>query len=166
MRPGWWAKLQLLRYARTGRNLYLDLDCVVVGALDGLLSERLSMAANWAQSGHGGCQSSVMSWGHDYAFLADSFDPRLLHPPVNGNCGAYGPDELWGDQEFITQALGNPGAGAVDPMPGICSYKYHCRDSGRPPDGAKVVCFHGEPKPGDVRERWVSSARSFTATHT
>lgn len=162
--PGWWAKLSLFRHARDGRHLYLDLDCVVVGALDWLLSDRLSMPANWAQSGHGGCQSSVMSWGLDYGFLADEFDPAELHKPDNGNCGSYGPRRLWGDQEFITELFGPPGDGVVEPMRGVYSYKYHCRETGRPPADARVVTFHGEPKAPDCSESWIRNARSFTAT--
>jgi len=161
--PGWWAKLGLFRYS-TGKTLYLDLDCVVTGELGGLLSEKLSMAANWANSGHGGCQSSVMAWDGDYSWLADAFDPAKLHPPINGNCGAYGDQHLWGDQEFITDLLGNPGTGMIVPMKGVYSYKYHCREQGKPPTDSRVVCFHGEPKPSQVSESWVKAARSSTAT--
>lgn len=160
--PGWWSKLQLLQIEH-GPALYLDLDCVVVGALDGLLSGVLSMPANWAQSGFGGCQSSVMSWSGDYSWIVETFDPGELHAPANGNCGAYGVRELWGDQEFITAVAGDPGAGIIRPMRGVYSYKYHCRD-GRPPADARVICFHGEPKPAQVSDAWVLSARSSTAT--
>ena len=151
--PGWWAKLLLFRYSE-GQNLYLDLDVVVTGNLDGLVSERLAMASNWAQSGHGGCQSSVMSWAHDYSVLPDMFRVEELEPPANGNCGAY--RGLWGDQEYITHQLGCPG-GVIAEMKGIYSYKYHCRDG--LPDDASVVCFHGEPKPGQVSDAWVTKSR-------
>jgi len=157
--PGWWAKLTLFRYT-TGPCLYLDLDTVIVGNLDRLLSNTLSMPANWAQSGHGGCQSSVMSWDGDYAHIADAFDLEKLHTPENGNCGAYGDQRLWGDQEFITHLLGDPGK-TVKPMDHIYSYKYHCR--GGLPEAASVICFHGEPKPNQVNDVWVHKARSSTA---
>ena len=157
--PGWWSKLLLFRYA-TGACLYLDLDVVVVGNLDRLLSNPLSMPANWAQSGHGGCQSSVMAWNGDYGFIAECFDPALLNPPEMGNCGSYGTERLWGDQEFITAIMGNPGE-AVVPMDHIYSYKYHCRES--LPDDASVVCFHGNPKPDEVNAEWVTASR-YTPT--
>lgn len=156
--PGWWAKLSLFRYS-SGQCLYLDLDVVVVGNLDRLLSEALSMPANWAQSGHGGCQSSVMSWKGDYSQITDQFNPQQLHAPQNGNCGAYGKHRLWGDQEFITDIMGDPGE-RVKPMANIYSYKYHCRQS--LPDDASVVCFHGEPKPSQVNDAWVRKARLST----
>ena len=159
--PGWWNKLLLFRYAG-GQVLYLDLDVVVVGNLDRLVSEQLSMPANWAQSGHGGCQSSVMSWNanmHNLGFLADTFEPEILSEPKNGNYGYY--QGLWGDQEYITDRLGEPGGEFVRPMEHVVSYKYHCRAGGVPKDTA-VVCFHGDPKPGAVRESWVVAERSFT----
>lgn len=159
--PGWWTKLELFKVA-TGQNLYLDLDVVIAGPLEPLVSRQLSMPANWAQSGHGGCQSSVMSWGDDYGFIADAFDPDQLSEPENGNFGYYGPDRLWGDQEYITAMLGSPGEGRVIPMQGVYSYKYHCRQ-GLPNDAA-VACFHGLPKPDQVSDAWVRAARSSTAT--
>jgi hypothetical protein len=157
--PGWWSKLLLFRYA-TGHCLYLDLDTVVVGNLDRLLSDTLSMPANWAQSGHGGCQSSVMAWNGDYTRIPNAFDPDQLEKPVSGNCGAY--QGLWGDQELITRVMGDPGKGNVVPMNHIVSYKYHCRML--LPPSTSVVCFHGEPKPDQVHDAWVIKARSYTAT--
>lgn len=162
--PGWWSKLELFEHAKSGMNLYLDLDVVVTGSLDGLLSKRLSMPANWAQSGHGGCQSSVMSWGLDYSYIPAAFDPKLLSQPEMGNYGWYGATKLWGDQEFITDLVGTPGhKKTVKAMSGVYSYKYHCRGKSLPGDAA-VVCFHGTPKPADVNDEWVRKARSYTAT--
>jgi hypothetical protein len=151
--PGWWSKLLLFRYAE-GLNLYLDLDVVVTGPLDGLLSHSLSMPKNWAMSGHGGWQSSVMAWDGNYKHIPDQFNPELLSEPGNGNYGYYGNARLWGDQEFITEVMGN----RVVPMFGVYSYKYHCRES-LPADCA-VACFHGNPKPGEVGDRWVIESRS------
>ena len=153
--PGWWAKLLLFRYSQ-GACLYLDLDCVVVGNLGSLLSQPLSMPQNWAQSGFGGCQSSVMAWyGNGYGFLAEDFRPEDLKPPADGDCGRY--HGLWGDQEYITRKLGAPGVGNVAAMQGVYSYKYHC--GGGPPDDAVVVAFHGSPKPSEVSAQWVKNAR-------
>lgn len=156
--PGWWSKLLLFRYSE-GQNLYFDLDVVITGPLDGLVSKVLSMPANWAQSGHGGCQSSVMSWAGWYGYIPDAFDPDQLTTPAHGNCGYY--QGLWGDQEYITRMMGDPG-GEVLPMGQVYSYKYHCRKE--LPKDASVVCFHGEPKPDQVSDQWVISARSSTPT--
>lgn len=155
--PGWWSKLLLFKYAE-GQNLYLDLDVVVTGSLDSLVSRRLSMPLNWAQSGHGGCQSSVMSWTNHYPDLYEGFDPSKIVPSDNPEySGSY--EGLHGDQEYITRALGTPGGALIDPMIGVYSYKYHCRHE--LPDDALVVCFHGRPKPSEVNHPWVVAPRSI-----
>lgn len=153
--PGWFSKLLLFKYSM-GPSLYLDLDSVVAGPLDGLVSTRLSMPANWGQSGHGGCQSSVMSWCGDYSGLLDNFDPSK----IDANGLTY--EGCWGDQEYITREFGNPGGAFINAMRGVLSYKYHCQNG--LPEGAKVVCFHGEPKPSQVSDAWVAALR-FIPTH-
>lgn len=159
--PGWWSKLLLFRYAE-GQNLYLDLDVVVVGNLYKLLHKPLAMPANWAQSGHGGCQSSVMSWNaqwEDYSWLADEFDLNQVKPDGGIPWARYGEHGWWGDQEYITAKIGTPGDEIV-PMESVYSYKYHCLS--RVPDDAVVVSFHGDPKPAMVNKQWVKAARSST----
>lgn len=156
--PGWWGKVRLFDGRANARNLWLDLDTVITGPLDGLvtpLADGIRIAKNWAQSGYGGCQSSVMYWeGHNGRVISDDFDPRIAHwPPRNE------PGVLWGDQEWIT-VLRDDGRIEVqyfDPVD-VISYKYHVRGQGLPPH-AKVVVFHGEPKPADVHESWVDRAR-------
>ena len=82
---GWWNKRLVLTTFTVGRNLYIDLDTVVVGDLERLLTPRnveaISMPANWAQSGHGGCQSSVMAWTGNFASAWDMFVARAARKP-------------------------------------------------------------------------------------
>jgi len=149
--PGWWQKLGLFAPGvAQGRNLYLDLDSVILAPLDPLVmrhaDDALAMPRNWAQSGHDSCQSSVMIWqGGAFPELFTGFDAQRDQP------------RLWGDQEWITERLGKPGEGVVTPIahPAVVSYKYHCRDG--PPPGAVVATFHGEPKPANVEDAWVKS---------
>ena len=151
---GWWQKLQLFMPGMaTGPSLYLDLDVVITGSLDGLVEQyagcELAMPANWAMSGHGGCQSSVMLWRGDTCHdIWEAFDYE-----ADSN-------RLWGDQEFITEQLGDPGAGRITRITPsqVVSYKYHCR-TGQPMD-AKVIVFHGKPDPHEVDDEWVKNARS------
>jgi hypothetical protein len=147
---GWWHKLTLFALDEPGTNVWIDVDSVIVGDLTDLICRysdaRLAMPANWARSGHGGCQSSLMIWrGWDCAALYDDFDYARDAP------------RLHGDQEWITERWGSPGAGLITAIehPACVSYKYHCRDEGRPPAGARVVTFHGEPKPHQVPDEWV-----------
>lgn len=160
--PGWFSKILLFRHGTAGRNLYLDLDTVVVGDLSTLLSDSLSAPRNWAQSGHNGVQSSVMAWTGDYSFIADAFDVTELRGDPRHPFGRYGATDYWGDQGFLTALLGEPGAGKIKPMAGVYSYRYHCQNG--PPADASVIAFHGIPKPTEVNAEWVVKARSFTAT--
>ncbi len=158
--PGWWGKVRLFGNNSHQRNLWLDLDIAITGSLDGLvvpLTSDLRIAKNWAQSGWGGCQSSVMYWeGDSGKVINDEFDPAIAHwPPIN-KPGVV----LWGDQEWITQ-LRDEKRLAVEyfnPVD-VVSYKYHCRDVGLP-KGAKVAVFHGNPGPYEVSDKWVMEARS------
>ena len=157
--PGWWGKVRLFDGRARERNLWLDLDVVITGALDNLvtpLDTGIRIAKNWAQSGHGGCQSSVMYWeGDNGRIISDEFDPAIAYWPPRNQRGV-----LWGDQEWITK-LRDEGRVAIEYFRPheVISYKYHVRGQGLPPH-AKVVVFHGEPKPSEVNEAWIRDARA------
>lgn len=145
--PGWWGKLAIPPMG-SGRNIWLDLDVVITGSLDFLLpyaAGPLAMPWNWAQSGHGGCQSSVMAWGGKVDTMR-GFDPAwAVWPPSSAR--------LWGDQEWITELRDNKFLEVVQtPEQYVKSYKYHCRNG--LPEDCRVVVFHGDPKPETVREEW------------
>lgn len=136
---GWWQKLQLFGLA-DGPSLYFDLDVVILGNLDYLApftEQQFCAPANWAQSGHGGIQSSVMAWN------------GTLKGPFNDFDYPKDSKRLWGDQEYLWEYLGDNWI----PVPGIGSYKYHCRD-GMPEDMA-VCVFHGKPDPHEVTDKWI-----------
>jgi len=155
--PGWWGKVNLFSpEVEQEHNLYLDLDVVITASLDDLVASHkgrhLAAPTNWAQSGHGGVQSSVMLWRANYNSrqIYDLFDPAIAYwPPRNE------PGILWGDQEHIT-ALRNADRVQVSPLnpDWIKSYKYHCRGREGLPAKTKVVVFHGEPKPENVGVSW------------
>ncbi len=152
--PGWWGKIGLFKPGFADENnLWLDLDVVITGNLDNMVLQYsgCSLAApwNWAQSGHGGCQSSVMLWhGDETSSIYNAFDPDIAYWPPRNEPGVC----LWGDQEFITiqRNAGFPVIQIDSDL--VLSYKYHCRNG--LPQGCKVVVFHGDPKPADVSESW------------
>lgn len=154
--PGWWGKIGLFKPGvATTTNLWLDLDVVITGSLDDLVERygncTLAAANNWAKSGHGGVQSSVMVWKQSKYTLPiyKEFQKEWARwPPVNDG-------GLWGDQEWITQ-LRDSGKLDVTPIfpPWIRSYKYHCRQG--LPNDCRVVVFHGKPDPHEVSETWFS----------
>ena len=152
--PGWWQKIGLFQPGvATPLNLYLDLDVVITGDLTEMVEAHresgLAMPLNWAQSGHGGCQSSVMIWKQSRNTLPiwKEFDTAWIHWPPTP------PWRFYGDQEVITY-FRDTGKITVDPINAawIKSYKYHCRD-GLPLD-TRVCVFHGDPKPEQVKASW------------
>ncbi len=137
---GWWQKIGLFapRIA-IGPTIYFDLDVVITGNLDYLVNftNTFSAPANWAESGHGGIQSSVMCWPGNWSKPYDHFDY------VNDR------ERLWGDQEYLTELLKDNWV----KIPGIGSYKYHCKNN--LPKDLKVICFHGKPDPHEVNDNWL-----------
>ncbi len=143
---GWWSKLGLFAPGiATGKSIYLDLDVVITKNIDYLVeyTDTFSAPANWAQSGHGGIQSSVMCWPGDWHLPFEKFD--------------YEKDSkrLWGDQEFLWELLKDD----WQKIPNVGSYKYHCRKN--IPDWLNIMCFHGKPDPDEVKDSWILP---FTAT--
>jgi hypothetical protein len=142
---GWWSKLNLWAPGMAhGPSLYFDLDVVITGALDYLVEytqHEFAAPPNWARSGHGGIQSSVMAWRGDWTAPYEYIRPQW--PAVT--------KRLWGDQELLWEMLGERW---VRIPRGIYSYKYHCRNGTMPLDMA-VCVFHGDPKPLDVGDAWL-----------
>lgn len=144
---GWWQKICLSsRDIAAGPCLYFDLDVVITGSLDYLVpytEHQFAAPANWAQSGHGGIQSSVMAWNGKW------------HEPFNTLDYAIDSKRLWGDQEYLWELLGDDWV----KVPRVASYKYHCR-TGKP-EQTSVIVFHGKPDPHEVKDPWILP---FTAT--
>lgn len=163
--PGFWGKVNLFSGSVSHtRNLWLDLDVAITGALDGLcvplVDSQLRICKNWAQSGHGGCQSSVMYWeGVSARIIHDEFDRSIANWPPTTNTFWPNGQVQYGDQEWITvlrdtQRLEVEYFDSQD----ISSYKYHCRQG--LPEGTKVAVFHGSPKPHEVGAAWVKQCRA------
>ena len=145
---GWWSKLNLFApRVATGPSIYLDLDVVITGNIDYLADYigTFSAPANWAQSGYGGIQSSVMCWPGNWTYPMEKFDY-----PVDS-------ERLWGDQEFLWELLGDDWR----KMPGVGSYKYHVMQNNTIPDWMRVMVFHGKPDPDEVTD---SCILPFTST--
>jgi hypothetical protein len=149
--PGWWSKLGLFAPGiTTGPSLYFDLDVVITGSLDYLAdytAHQFAAPPNWAQSGHGGIQSSVMAWRGNWTEPYEYIKPQW--PEVS--------QRLWGDQELLWKMLGDDWTRIPS---GIYSYKYHCL-RGKRPDDMAVCVFHGDPKPLGVSDEWILP---FTST--
>ena len=154
--PTWWAKLEVFRIK--GPVLYFDLDTIVVGSIDPLVEAVARLEAddflmlrafrdgNWA--------SGIMGWTGDYDWLRmlfTSLSPSF--PCVKSFIRArVGSQIYWGDQEWIREQLKKRATNVIaaqNVCPGIYSYRRHCLEA--LPSNARIVCFHGQPRPADVQ---------------
>lgn len=149
---GWWNKVWLFsdefteHVGKGSRIAWLDLDTVLIGSIDFL-----------------------SSYKGDFAALRDFCGRRLLgtEKPSRGTGVMLFPagrhlhvwrDFTWpdstkglhGDQEWI-----NLKVESIDVLqniyPHICSFKMNCRPPARrPPEGARIICFHGKPDPHEM----------------
>lgn len=132
---GWWSKIELFKPGRfQSRVLYLDLDVAVVGPLEDLAAEP-GIVKDWHLPGF---NSSVMCWDagtRDHLYT--DWSPAVMA-------------RLPGDQDWITEQA--PDWPTFRPR-WCVSYRTHCMT--RLPDDARIVCFHGKPKPHEVLSGWV-----------
>lgn len=150
--PGYWQKLRLfapdMPWEEGLRVVYLDLDVCVTGRLEDLVERKgIARDAGWP------CfNSSVMVW--DHAEHREAWDRFTLERMTSR--GTIVPQELLpfgtvngGDQEWLTEV----GGWDLLPAEWVKSYRWEARDW--PPQGCRIVQFHGDPKPADVTEGWV-----------
>lgn len=147
--PKWWSKLEMFsRRVISGPTLYLDLDTVIVGNIDWLadLPHEFAMLRNFSNPEAVG--SGVMWFRSVPHIVYDKFalDPEMYMGRYAMKAGVNG--SHIGDQAFISDTLIAPIQHIVGPV----SYKKHCRDG--LPD-ASIVCFHGRPRPDQVRQSWM-----------
>lgn len=133
--PGWWSKISLFESGRfSGRVLYLDLDVTVVGALDDLADYPYPFAAIRDYQYPLQVNSSVMAWD---AGTADCIYNDFTRDVM---------DRLHGDQNFIYEKI-NP---VTFPKHWCPSYKASILTTGKVPNDARVIVYHGFPKPWEV----------------
>lgn len=154
--PGWWSKIELFRPGVIeGPTLYLDLDTVIVGEikLQELQKAQLDFAmlqSFWSPEMVG---SGVMWFSgdnvphHIYDKFAKQPEAYIKHHERNAD-GPY-----VGDQAFIWDAVNREVETVNEYLPGIKSYKIHCRR--RLPADAAIVCFHGKPRLTDIEADWI-----------
>ena len=149
--PGWWSKINLFAPDQlTGPTLYLDLDSLIVGPLDGMFRARegITMVRDFTQPQ---CMnSSAMAWMGDLsglfcAFAADSANMRAHYDRARG--------ARVGDQGFIHTTLSQMGQpiDVFDPQR-VVSFKLAARQG--PPPGVSVLSFHGAPKLDSPDSGW------------
>ncbi len=164
---GWWAKVELFRSGLFGPNdqvFFFDLDTVITGNLDKLLRSRPRFAMMKPFNPKAYRSSCLMSWHGDYSDVYKSFMQQFGAEAQKEENRRHGIAWYRGDQRYISDAvekLYHIKIGIVNDHVNMASYKHHCREGGRPPDGTDIVCFHGDPQPWDVEDEWVMEARGI-----
>lgn len=132
--PGWWGKICLFEPGRfEGRVIYLDLDVTIVGDLHSLVYYDAPFVAiqDWLRPT---INSSVMVWDAGFAdHIFENFTDDVM-------------DRLRGDQDWITEQIDAD----TFPPTWCVSYRKSVRKFNTVPTGAKIVVFHGFPKPWEV----------------
>lgn len=143
--PGWWSKMELFRPDMTGEFLFMDLDTVLVGPLDDIARVgKLTLLRDFYRDGkklrEGLGGALIYSTEADRKPIWDDF---IVRPSLSMAMNRRG------DQHYFEHFWLRKGARWQDVVPGqVVSYKVHCAH-GVPPE-ARIVCFHGKPRPFEV----------------
>lgn len=159
-RGGAWPKLSVFKddlYDLEGRALFIDLDTVVCGSLDGMFEVDGALVAldsrPWRYK-EGAPRTGTGIFAFDLGScgaVVDGFRAR-----ISEFCQKYENEQDFLHGEF--EGLG-PGPIRYWPDEWIRSFKYHQRQpllidrfkGPKPPSGAaKILCFHGRPRPIDL----------------
>ena len=149
---GWWSKIELFRYDDV---FYLDLDTVILNDirymldLDGFYA--LRNFGNFELKGNIVMGSGVMTWSKSPAHLYYDFDPSVSNKYRRHQ-------NRWGDQGYIYDSLNGEYRAIQDAFPDrVHSYKWGLIDQNKP--DADIICFHGRPRPWDVKKSWVPALK-------
>jgi hypothetical protein len=144
--PGWWSKIELFRPGLfDGPVFYADLDTIIVGSLDDLaLGHRFTVLENfWSNKRIG---SGLMAWNDDLSAIYERFARNAANFQRE-----FVTTERWGDQGFIAaHAPFRPELWQLRHPGRVVSYKQHVVPAGRVPEHARVICYHGKPRPWDT----------------
>ena len=150
--PGWWAKLEMFKPGViTEPTLYLDLDTIVTGSLDGIAELPADFATIRSFADPTMIGTGIMFFRkvpHQvYTKFAKQPQAYIEHHKRHQR-GAY-----VGDQGFINDVLDRKADVLTDMFAGITSYKLHHKSKLLP--GTSIVAFPGDPKPQDIKDGWV-----------
>lgn len=144
---GWWAKLYMFKVFK--QAFYLDLDTIIVDNIDALIKHKhkFTMLRNFVTPNNYG--SGLMAWNGNYSYLYDEFQGNA-HRYIRYYTDKVYKHHKLGDQGFLQDHLKQKPETwqGLFPNNQVVSYKKHCLK--KVPDNAKIVCFHGHPRPHEV----------------
>lgn len=149
--PGWWSKMELFRPGISGDILFMDLDTSIVGNLADIASVKQLVLMRDIYRPEG-LQSSIM-------YLPERARERIWAAWIDQPQHWMRVFHKGGDQAFLERFWLDHAGRWQEVLPGqIVSWKSHVRQAvqddesgnGSVPDGARVVIFHGKPRPWDI----------------
>lgn len=154
-----WNLVKMFMYSSVaqlaGRRVFcFDLDVVITGNLDEILNYQGKFGVCEAAYSPGAYGGSLVSFvGGDRELRWRLWNPLLMMPRcVEQN--TRGSERVW--YRMALASMKNEVNFWQELFPGqVASYKGDCRNVGHPPPGARVVRFHGLPRPHQVGEDWV-----------
>jgi hypothetical protein len=145
--PKWWGKIELFNpnTFNTDQVFYMDLDTSIVGNIDEIVSYEGAFAGLRDFYALHSLGSGVMAWNRNkVAQIYDRFLP-ISQKIMNNYAGG---DQVWIDEnkpsvEYLQDIYHR----------GIVSFKRHCLINNKIyiPEHAKIVCFHGNPRPHTIQ---------------
>ena len=141
---GWWSKIELFSPGTfRGRVLFMDLDTVVVGDLSEIAAYAGEFCIVRDFYVPARPQSCLMAWDADGDVARRIWDAFRADPERHMA-------EHRSDQEFLRTVIGDDADKFQDLYPEqVVSYKVHVRGK-RMPKGARIVCYHGRPRPWEA----------------
>lgn len=152
--PGWWSKMEICRPDVEGPLLYLDLDTVVVGDPTPLMADA-SRSVVLRDLFRGRRRRKALQSA--FMLLTDADRARVWETWVDEPKRWM---RLRGDQMLFERVLADRVAYVQDTHPGhVVGYKSDlARGTKAPPKNARIVIFHGRPRPWETDHAWVRGA--------
>jgi hypothetical protein len=159
--PGWWAKLNLFsqHYFGAAPVVYFDLDTFILKSIAPLIrdiaeaSRHCDLVLLSDVSGNGKMATGVMGW------QSSSFTDKLFAHFASNPAKWMSEFSDGGDQHYLRAYYAEIGGSFVriqdiTQKETVVSYKWGAQF--QPPPMARVVCFHGHPKPHEVESGWAA----------
>lgn len=145
--PSWWCKMELYRIP--GPCFYMDLDTIVIRDITHILQQvekhEFISLRDFYPGMNRTVASGILAWRGDVSYLYNKFlENPEQHIKENST------NRWWGDQGFLERNVSSPSFWQDLVPNSIVSWKVHCK-GGRAPQTAKIVAFHGKPKPWEVQ---------------
>lgn len=157
--PKWWGKMELFKPNKfdTEKIFYIDLDTCIVDNIDDMLQyggKFFGLRDFYSQCSLG---SGLLCWKNYDARIFQLYEEFMENSTANMN------NNRGGDQQFIRSVIGNYIEYVQDVYPkAVVSYKKDCVNVTKDvsiPEGAKIICFHGPPRPmhvkhSEIKKHW------------